>query len=73
MGNRQSVQREVEIARSPEQVRHVLMDFAKWPEWNSGMKVSVLEPSKALAQLLPGDKLKSDLDGRVMYPIVLVS
>jgi uncharacterized protein YndB with AHSA1/START domain len=73
MGQTQTVQREVEIARPPEQVHRVLVDFPKWQDWNTGMIISLLDPKKSPEQLQPGDKLKSDLKGTITYPVVAVS
>ncbi|KAK3322998.1 hypothetical protein B0H66DRAFT_218223 [Apodospora peruviana] len=73
MGAGSSVRRETRIPASPDQVRRVLLDFAAWPEWNTSMIISVIEPKKKdpASDLRAGDALKSDLHGTIVYPVVV--
>ncbi|THC98885.1 hypothetical protein EYZ11_001663 [Aspergillus tanneri] len=58
------IETHIEIAASPAIVRDVLLDFSKYSEWQSFIKL--LEPedsSKTLQSMEPGDKIKCDVDG----------
>ncbi|PWY89997.1 hypothetical protein BO70DRAFT_426397 [Aspergillus heteromorphus CBS 117.55] len=59
------IEAQIEIAASPSQVREVLLDFSKYPEWHTNF-VKLLESednTRSLQSLEPGDKIKCDIDG----------
>jgi hypothetical protein len=71
MGAGSSVRREIRIAAPPAKVRGVHIGFSLWPEWSDGMMISIPEDRRP-EDLLPGDRIRSELDGVVTYPIIAV-
>ncbi|KAJ5712294.1 hypothetical protein N7493_008762 [Penicillium malachiteum] len=60
------IETEIEIAAPPSLVRGLLLDFEKYPNWQTSGLVRLLEPedsSRTLDTLQPGDKIKCDIDG----------
>ncbi|KAH6853169.1 hypothetical protein B0I37DRAFT_304524 [Chaetomium sp. MPI-CAGE-AT-0009] len=67
------VSAEIEINRSPDEVREVLLDFDHWPEWlTTGLSITVASPKhKPGLDLQRGDRLRSDFNGTVVKPKIL--
>jgi hypothetical protein len=61
---------QIEIARAPEDVRKVLLDFEQIPSWSQGY-IKSIKPVNANAKLEPGEKLKCILSGMSFNPTII--
>ncbi|KAK4039756.1 hypothetical protein C8A01DRAFT_46859 [Parachaetomium inaequale] len=64
---------EIEINRSPDEVRAVLLDFNHWSAWLTTGLAITSPKSKPGLELKPGDRLHSDFRGTVVKPKVLTN
>ncbi|KAF1840355.1 uncharacterized protein K460DRAFT_410947 [Cucurbitaria berberidis CBS 394.84] len=64
---------ELDIAATPKQVRAVILDFPRYPEWHTSFIKSLtpIPPSRSPFDLIPGDKLVAAFDGSTIEPVVL--
>ncbi|KAI5459224.1 hypothetical protein BGZ63DRAFT_337250, partial [Mariannaea sp. PMI_226] len=70
MGQSQSITAEIEIQASPERVRSVFMDFARYSEW-SQWSFELADSGKTPSELKAGDQLKVSLKGMKFSPSVV--
>ncbi|KAF2094254.1 hypothetical protein NA57DRAFT_60886 [Rhizodiscina lignyota] len=71
MGQSQSIVTQIEIAASPKTVRAVFLDFQRYKEWHQDWTFESLNPNVQPADLMPEDRLKIDLKGTTIKPVVL--
>ncbi|KAL7931998.1 hypothetical protein V8C35DRAFT_308210 [Trichoderma chlorosporum] len=65
-----TVSMKIEIAATPDAVRSVFMDFARYAQWQSGWRIQPTDSSKQPLDLKPGDGLKVKMNGTSVQPIV---
>ncbi|KAF2821624.1 hypothetical protein CC86DRAFT_302434 [Ophiobolus disseminans] len=64
---------ETEIAASPAEVRAIVFDFARYPEWHKGFinSIAPTAPNKSSYEILPGETLNTKIGGVSLSPVVV--
>lgn len=63
---------QIEIARSPAEVRKIFIDFPQLPTWTQGFITSI-KPANPSGKLGVGETLNCNIGGMSFSPVILVS